>query len=84
MLPRYPLLARPTTIISFSDSGSPSLDVGLLQYIALTRRLNAEPDLFVCAAEVGGGACADMGCEDLHLDRQLPITGEPSSPYHPL
>ena len=64
-----------------TDNKAEFVNIGLLNEIVLTRRLMADPDLVICAAEVGVGACADAGCGDLHLGRFAAITGMSNSFY---
>jgi hypothetical protein len=87
LLPRYPQLVSPTLLTSslpqyaFPNSspsraksdGMRDIDTALLGSIVLTRRLRKEPDLVICAAEAGGGTCADSGCQNLHLSRDRPV-----------
>ncbi|WVQ93847.1 hypothetical protein IAU59_000925 [Kwoniella sp. CBS 9459] len=91
LLPRYPQLSNIASNIPGVqiDDGSASASVAeeaskavgnidrpLLNSIVLTNRLEREPGLKVCAAEAGGGKCADKACKDLHLSKGVVPIGK--------
>ena len=53
-----------------------AIDKQLLYSIILTRKLQLEPNAVVCRSEAGGGRCADVSCQDLHIEKGIEPTGE--------
>jgi hypothetical protein len=49
-----------------------AIDQNLLSSVILTRRMRKETEVVLCAAEAGGGMCADATCSDVHVAKDVP------------
>ncbi|ORX34659.1 hypothetical protein BD324DRAFT_634373 [Kockovaella imperatae] len=88
---RYPQLFHDRAAIKQARDGRVAVDItseheqddpllvpqrNILRGIMLTRITHDQPDASMCAAEVGGGTCADPSCDAVHFHLELDPTGE--------